>query len=441
MIERGDGVEMVETLESLGRQLARKQRELDAVTQITEAFLQPCSVQELVKRVLHIATDVVGADAGSLLLTDPKTGALVFRYVIGEKGQLLVGKVLPDELSLAGTVFKSGRAMVIPDANKDARHLQTIDKISGYQTRDMIVLPLKSRHGGSIGVLEVLNKREGTLGEEDLTILTILAWISSEAIEGARLAEEAKLAEVVRLLGDIGHDVKNMLTPLVMGAGILQTEMKEIFGRFSEEEIQEARERCENVFGVVQRSVQRLHDRVKELADCVKGVTTPPQFAPCSVSEIVDSVVAALRLLAQEKGITLRTEGLAELPSLLADQSRLFNAFYNLINNAIPEISTGGTITIAGKLDSEAIDISVTDTGNGMPPAVRDSLFSLQVISRKAGGTGLGTKIVKDVIDAHGGMITVESEEGAGTTFRIRLPLRDAALLARQSAANGAHGS
>jgi signal transduction histidine kinase len=65
----------------------------------------------------------------------------------------------------------------------------------------------------------------------------------------------------------------------------------------------------------------------------------------------------------------------------------------------------------------------VMDTGLGMPPEVRESLFTDQAISRKIGGTGLGTKIVKDVVDAHRGEITVDSELGVGTTFRIRLPV------------------
>jgi signal transduction histidine kinase len=65
--------------------------------------------------------------------------------------------------------------------------------------------------------------------------------------------------------------------------------------------------------------------------------------------------------------------------------------------------------------------LSVIDTGKGMSPEVRDSLFTAQAISRKTGGTGLGTKIVKDVVDAHGGTISVESREGAGTAFHITL--------------------
>ncbi len=118
-------------------------------------------------------------------------------------------------------------------------------------------------------------------------------------------------------------------------------------------------------------------------------------------------------------------EGLEALPAIQADERRLFNAFYNLINNAIPEIPKGGSVTVRGRCDAQGktLHLSVEDTGRGMPPEVRDSLFTKDVVSRRAGGTGLGTKIVRDVIDAHGGTIRVESEEGKGTTIHIGLPV------------------
>ena len=78
-----------------------------------------------------------------------------------------------------------------------------------------------------------------------------------------------------------------------------------------------------------------------------------------------------------------------------------------------------------GHLDQGArsIVLAVVDTGRGMPPEIRERLFSAKAISTKKGGTGLGTKIVKDVVDAHKGKIWVESEPGVGTTFHLRLPL------------------
>ena len=71
----------------------------------------------------------------------------------------------------------------------------------------------------------------------------------------------------------------------------------------------------------------------------------------------------------------------------------------------------------------QSVILSVADTGKGMTPEVRDSLFTSSAISTKPGGTGLGTKIVKDVVTAHGGSISLESKEGFGTTIYIRLPI------------------
>jgi signal transduction histidine kinase len=110
----------------------------------------------------------------------------------------------------------------------------------------------------------------------------------------------------------------------------------------------------------------------------------------------------------------------------VADERRLFNALYNLINNAIPEVPPGGTITVSAREEpiGVALYVTVEDTGKGIPPEIRDTLFTPAAKSSKHGGTGLGTKIVKDVVDAHHGKITVESELGVGTTFHIYLPLR-----------------
>jgi signal transduction histidine kinase len=172
-------------------------------------------------------------------------------------------------------------------------------------------------------------------------------------------------------------------------------------------------------------NTRRIQDRVRELADAVKGVTTAPEFKPCRISTCVADVITSLHRYAAEKGVELHAEGLESLPVIQADERRLFNAFYNVINNAIPEVSSGGSVTVHGQVDieSDTLVISVTDTGRGMPPDVRDSLFTTHVVSRKAGGTGLGTKIVKDVVDAHKGSIRVESELGVGTTVHIRLPI------------------
>ncbi|HSN05325.1 MAG TPA: GAF domain-containing sensor histidine kinase, partial [Nitrospira sp.] len=244
----------------------------------------------------------------------------------------------------------------------------------------------------------------------------------------ARLLEEQRLAEVAKVLGDIGHDLKNMLMPIVTGAELLEEELSECFSKLPQPAVsaaQSSRDLTQELIDMIRQGARRIHDRVKEIADSVKGLTRPPRFAPCRMADIVSSVYATLRILADERNVALHVEGLETLPVIRADESRLFNALYNLVNNAIPEVPSGGSVTVKGDTDNARrnIVLSVVDTGKGMSPEVRDSLFTYQAISRKVGGTGLGTKIVKDVVDAHGGSITVESEQGVGTSFRITLPV------------------
>ena len=131
-------------------------------------------------------------------------------------------------------------------------------------------------------------------------------------------------------------------------------------------------------------------------------------------------------MLLQQKHIQFRMEDLDTLPTIAGDPKRLYSLLYNLTHNAIPEVPPNGSITIRGQhtAGAETILLTVEDTGNGMPEEVRARLFTGRTASRKAGGTGLGMKIVKDVVDAHEGKIEVQSREGRGTTFLITLPVR-----------------
>ena len=410
------------------RRQLRCERELEAACRITSALFEHHSLDDLVVKALQIATAVVNAECGSILLADQASGQLLFHHSIGTSS-VPTGTAIPWDQGLAGTVFQSGKPIVIPDAQKDPRHLESVDKLTGFRTRDLITLPLKRWEGDPIGVLQVMNKREGLLNEEDLSILGIVSAITASSIERARLYQEARLAEVVRLLGDIGHDIKNLLMPVVCGAELLQSDLHDLLGealKRGDEQAKERFDRCKDVVQMVNNSTRRIQDRVKEIADCVKGLSTPPEFAPCRLDRIVNEVTDTLNWWAAQKGIAIQTSGLDKVPEIVADERRLFNALYNLLNNAIPEVPRGGKITIVAKEEPVGVSVHITvaDTGKGMPPEIRDVLFTAAAKSSKRGGTGLGTKIVKDVVDAHNGTITVESQLGIGTTFHIYLPLR-----------------
>ena len=421
------GVDATRSSKADVSELLHYKTQLEAVERISHALFQSIDLDELVETTLHIALEEVGAEAGSILLADHEKEQLIFQYSIGDK-PVPRGTAIPWDKGISGAVFQSGEARITNEVNHDASHLHQIDQATGFVTRDMITVPLRRWRGEPIGVLNVLNKRDGSLTNHDLGLLTIISAFAALAIQQAKQFEDAKKAEVVTLLGDIGHDLKNLLTPVQTGVELLRDVVTDLFGAMNSAELTHNttnKKICDESVEIAQNGIRRLHDRVKEMADCVKGLSAPPDFELCAVGLVILEVFHTLQGLARGKKITLRTESLDSLPKFHADERRLYNAFYNLINNAIPETPPGGSITVRGHLDQDTggIALAVADTGRGMPPEIRERLFSAKAVSTKKGGTGLGTKIVKDVVDAHNGKIWVESEPGVGTTFHLRFPL------------------
>ena len=244
-----------------------------------------------------------------------------------------------------------------------------------------------------------------------------------------QLLHESKVAEIAKLTADIAHDLKNMMMPIVTGVELIQEEIREVFSKLPEastREIVASEKFVSEITDMVRRNTRRIQDRVKEVGDAVKGRITPPNFSNCEISKLVTDVIESLTAYAIEKKVTLHSKNLEKIPTIKADGSRLFNAIYNLVNNAIPETPEGGAVTVSGECSFQAksILLSVSDTGRGMSQEILERLFTQKAFSTKIGGTGLGIKIVKDVVDAHGGTICVDSKKDLGTTFTLTLPLQ-----------------
>jgi len=240
--------------------------------------------------------------------------------------------------------------------------------------------------------------------------------------------------EITKLMGEITHDVKNLLMPLVAGTDLLADEIDDVFRHLTTMEPQRAEQShsaCEEVIAMFRNTSRRIQDRMKAIADYAAVTRVSQKFEPCTIGKIADSVMKSLRSAAEQGRVTLAVEGLQGLPVIAGDEARLYSLLYNLVNNAIPEVPPQGTVRIIGSYEAgdDCIRLRVADTGKGMPAEIRDRLFTNRLVSSKSGGTGLGTKIVKDVVDMHGGRITVESEPGCGTTFDIRLPIEGPAFL------------
>jgi signal transduction histidine kinase len=240
--------------------------------------------------------------------------------------------------------------------------------------------------------------------------------------------------EITKLMGEITHDVKNLLMPLVAGTDLLADEIDDVFRHLPAMErarAEQSHSACEEVITMFRNTSRRIQDRMKAIADYAALTRVSQKFEACIIGKIADSVVKSLRGAAEQRQVKLSTEGLQGLPAIAGDEARLYSLLYNLVNNAIPEVPPHGVVTIIGshQAGDDFIRLRVADTGSGMSADVRDHLFTNRLVSSKTGGTGLGTKIVKDVVDMHGGCITVESEPGLGTTFDIRLPIEGPTFL------------
>jgi PAS domain S-box-containing protein len=129
--------------------------------------------------------------------------------------------------------------------------------------------------------------------------------ISERKRLAADLLEDIKISEVARALGDIGHDVKNMLRPVLTGVDLLREEIQKILGRLASSgggaQVEVSRKVSDELIEIVINNTRRIQDRVRELADAIKGVTTAPKLKPCRISVCVEAVIASLRWYAAKK--------------------------------------------------------------------------------------------------------------------------------------------
>src|SRR5579875_81761 len=432
------------------------QKQLQAVQEICAALAAKNDVEELLRETLRVALDTVEADAGSLLLYEPERRRLVFRHVIGKEE--LIGQEIDPETDLDGRaalVFRTGHAR-LTNTNQE-RYNPAFDVVTGYHTQTILTVPMKTLGSTPIGVLQVLNKREDEFTQEDIALLEIVASLAATVIANARLAKEAELAAVTRAIGDLGHDIKNALTPI---QGIVQTTVEAFLNPMFDELDQIHQALQEQALALAQRlqnaveplkewipeaessvhdSCTDIREMVSEIADYVKG-TQSAYFEELSIGEIIKERLKRLQVIARNRQVTLSYEGLEDVPPFRFDRRLVGRALYNLVNNALGAIDAAVRkkqmelrpfhIVVRTRVVSDEktpnktyCRIEVEDDGPGMTEQVRRSLFTSATISTTPGGTGIGTRFVKNVADIHGGRVGVESELGKGARFWLDLPM------------------
>ena len=423
----------------LRARLHHRERQIKAIRAISETLFSHDSVDDMLHQTLQIAMDTLDAGAGSVQIYEESSDSLVFRDALGPAADTLKGLALPASRGICGRVFRSGQSDISLDVGAHPDFNPAVDARSGFVTRAMATVPIKTRAQTSIGVIQMLNF-QSQYDLHDLETLEIIASQAAIAIDDSQREQQTRKAAMVSFIGDLSHDIKNMLTPIQTGMWTLDPMLRQMFDDLelatkNMEPQQRAliekatiltRGEYEWMLQNALDAADRVQNRTKEIADAVKGVSTPPRFEKGDFNDACEEAVRALRLVAHDAQVELELDLDSALPLAQFDRKQIDTALYNLVNNAIAATPEEGSVT----LRTRALDprqgkflIEVADTGAGMPPAVRKKLFTDEAISTKIGGTGLGTRIVADIVRRHRGHISVESVEGQGTTFTLVLPL------------------
>ena len=234
-----------------------------------------------------------------------------------------------------------------------------------------------------------------------------------------QMAVQLEQVESMRrqLIGDVTHELR---TPLTSIKGYMEGLVDGVLPSTPE------------TFNQIHREADRLSRLVDDLQELsrVEAKAYPLDLRSVSVSTLVQTTVKRLSPQANAKRITLRFNLPADLPPLLADEDRITQVLVNLVANAIQYTPEGGDVIISAARSNDEVQISVKDTGIGIPPEHIGNLFTRfyrvdKSRSRNAGGgSGIGLTIARHFVEAHGGRIWVESKgEGQGSTFTFSLKI------------------
>jgi signal transduction histidine kinase len=181
----------------------------------------------------------------------------------------------------------------------------------------------------------------------------------------------------------------------------------------------------------VPREREEFLDIIKLESDRLNGLVTDflryarprsPEMLPTPAHEVIDSVVKLARKQAEQSRVGIEIFAANDLPAVMMDAEQMKQVLLNLILNAIDAMPGGGRLTIDVDRSGDGLVIAIKDTGEGIDPAVRATLFS-PFVTTKARGSGLGLAIAHRLVSQHGGRITADDAAGGGAVFQIWLPL------------------
>src|SRR4029453_5506181 len=415
---------------------------LGALNDMVEMAARIPRIEDLLSHVLERTMRAVSARIGSIMLLDRDRQTL---RVAGGRGLQEAGRG-PVEVKVgegvAGKVVEMGEAVVVEDIEKDPRFGQANDP--PYGGGSFICMPL--RVGGRVAGVVNLSKKEGAPGttgvfsQTDLQFLNALATYTAYAVDNARLFEEAQQA--TSRLKEVVEDQKLRLT--VAQQQMIQAAKLSALGELVAGVAHELNNPLTVLVGASDILEQQAPDHLKEYAQMIRestdaarplgrGLLTVGRQMPLErrhvmLDELIEKALALTAADLRIESVKVDRDSEPGLPPVWADHHQLQQVLVNLVTNAKqamaeqPEAERRLKIT-SRALGPDRVQITVEDTGPGIPAEVLPTIFDPFVTTKGSAGTGLGLSISYGIIREHGGHITAESRPGRGAIFTIDLPV------------------
>ena len=372
-------------------------RLLDALQDLSARLLTDPTTT-IYRRVVQLARELLGAPAAAL-------------WTHAHERPLLQA-VEPEDASPPDTWVQSWLPELVTSTPRHVR----------MDSWEALAAPMiRSEGGRPAGALVVFSHHVSSLSASDWDkkVLILLARHAALAADNARRQEALRLAREQRAAAEtfaaMGDIAANLMHQLNNKLGIIPVRIEGIQDK-SAMALAHDPYLARNLEAIRTSAVEAL-DIVRESLIHLRPIT----LTAASISEAVATALAEIEL---PEGIHIRRQGLDALPRVVAGRRRLALVFHNLLENAIAAMPEGGEITIAGALIEDWVQVTVEDTGPGIPPDLHDAVFQFNYSGRKhAGKLGFGLWWVKTIMARFGGSIHVQSDGVSGTTFVLRFPL------------------